>query len=478
MTPEKWERRLARAVEKTAPDDLAGILSRCETQKGTGSPMMNTNTERRTPARPWRAMIAACLALFLLAGGGGVFYQQAMAVSSIVSLDVNPSIELRVNRGEKVLSCTALNGEAREILADMDGGADLKGTKLDVAVNAIVGSLVRRGYLDRVSSAILISVEDKDETRAQRIQQELTDTVGAVLRLESREAAVLSQTVAGDSALAAQARESGVSTGKAALIRRVQAVNSALGFDALAALSVEELRELLEAGAPALPIGTAAARKAAEDYAGFTDTAAEVDPELDEGCYEVELHHPALGELDYRVDAYTGSILQGQRITGQTEAPAASAVGIESAKAAALNHAGLSAAVTFTKAEQDWDDGRLTYDIEFLSGDWEYDYTVSASGAILDWEREPLEKDDAHHASAPSSASPSSADIGAEAALTAALRHAGVARGAVRELEYERDWEDGRLVYEIEFLSGGMEYDYTVSAADGSILQYEAEADD
>ena len=472
MTPEKWERRLARAVAKTAPDDLAGVLSRCEEQKGTENPM---NAVKRNHTRPWRAMIAACLALFLLAGGGGVFYQQAMAVSSVVSLDVNPSIELRVNRGEKVLSCTALNGEAREILADMDGGADLKGTKLDVAVNAIVGSLVRRGYLDRVSSAILISVEDKDETRAQRIQQELTDIVGAVLRLESREAAVLSQTVAGDSALAAQARESGVSTGKAALIRRVRAVNSALDFDALAALSVEELRELLEAGAPALPIGTAAARKAAEDYAGFRDAAAEVDPELDEGCYEVELHHPTLGELDYRVDAYTGKILSGQRDVGKAASSGASPVGIESAKTAALNHAGLSAvSVTFTKAEQDWEDGRLEYDIEFVSGDWEYDYTVSASGASLDWEREPLEEDDAHHASAPSS----SADIGAEAALSAALRHAGVARGAVRELEYERDWEDGRLVYEIEFLSGGMEYDYTVSAADGSILWHEAEADD
>ena len=77
-----------------------------------------------------------------------------------------------------------------------------------------------------------------------------------------------------------------------------------------------------------------------------------------------------------------------------------------------------------------------------------------------------------------SSAGASSADIGAEAALSAALRHAGVARSAVRELEYERDWEDGRLVYEIEFFSGETEYDIIVSAADGSILQYEAEADD
>ena len=40
----------------------------------------------------------------------------------------------------------------------MDNGKDLKGTKVDVAVNAIVGGLVKNGYFDSISSAILISV--------------------------------------------------------------------------------------------------------------------------------------------------------------------------------------------------------------------------------------------------------------------------------------------------------------------------------
>ena len=106
-------------------------------------------------------VIAACLAVMLL-GGGGLFYQRANAVASVVSLDVNPSIELKVNRSEKVLVCTPLNEDAKAILADMGSGADLKGAKLDVAVNAIVGSLVRNGYLDSISSAIMISVEDED----------------------------------------------------------------------------------------------------------------------------------------------------------------------------------------------------------------------------------------------------------------------------------------------------------------------------
>ena len=106
----------------------------------------------------------------------------------MVSLDVNPSIELKVNRSEKVLVCTPLNEDAKAILADMGNGADLKGAKLDVAVNAIVGSLVRNGYLDSISSAIMISVEDKDAARAEKLQRELTSAVDGVLQTSEAKA--------------------------------------------------------------------------------------------------------------------------------------------------------------------------------------------------------------------------------------------------------------------------------------------------
>jgi len=129
MTNEKMEQRLAAAIEKTAPNDVDGVLSRCEERKGTVIPM----TTKKTIKRKWTSLIAACLAVMLL-GGGGVFYQRANAVASVVSLDVNPSIELKVNRSEKVLVCTPLNEDAKAILADMSNGADLKGAKLDVAV--------------------------------------------------------------------------------------------------------------------------------------------------------------------------------------------------------------------------------------------------------------------------------------------------------------------------------------------------------
>ena len=398
MTNEKMERQLAAALEKTAPDDMSGVLSRCETRKGT---VINMPT-MKTAKRKWTILVAACLAVVLLAGGG-VLYQQANAVASVVSLDVNPSIELKVNSSEKVLVCTPLNDDAKAILADMSNGADLKGAKLDVAVNAIVGSLVRNGYLDSISSAIMISVEDKDTARAEKLQRELTSAVDGVLQTSEAKAAVLTQTLTQDAAREQQARENNISSGKAALVNRVLALNPALKFDALAKLSVEELKNFAEAGAPAMPIGKDAAAYAAEQYAGTTaldSVTAEVDSELDEfpAHYEVELH-TAWGEFEYLVDAYTGKVLSGQKdllttapVGDETAKPTAPTgdIGHAKAKSIALNHAGVSENKAYDmEIELDDEDGTLVYEVEFKFGGMEYSYEINAAtGAILKHEAE------------------------------------------------------------------------------------------
>lgn len=467
MTNDQMERRLSAALDKTAPDDVDGVLSRCTERKGTVVPMKKKNNRMKK----WMQAVAACLAVLLL-GGGGLLVQQAHAVTSVVSLDVNPSIELRVNSREKVVSCQALNQEAQAVLEDMDGGRDLKGVKADVAVNAIVGSLVRCGYLDSLSSAILISVEDKDQARAQRLQQELTGAVGGALAAGDSQAAVLSQTVQQDKELEKQAKANNISTGKAALIRQAMALNGSLTFEGLAKLSVEELRDLIEAGAPGMPIGMTAALEAAARYAGLTTadiTDADVDPELDENPahYEVEFQVLGKGELEYKVEAYTGQVLSGPaNVQPSTPVNPSGDIGMEAAKSAALKHAGLSTAV-FTKAERDYDDGRWEYELEFHTDSAAYEVTVdAATGRVLDYEKENLR------------GGTGSTDIGAQAAKAAALKHAGLSESQVRELQVEWDSEHGRAVYEVEFKSGGMEYDYVIDAATGAVLDHETERDD
>ena len=402
MTNERMEQRLASAVEKTAPDDVNGVLSRCEMRKGTVINMPNT----KTATKKWIMAAAACLAVILV--GAAVLLQQANAVATVVSLDVNPSIELKVNSSEKVLSCTPLNDDAKAILAEMGEGADLKGAKLEVAVNAIVGSLVRNGYLDSISSAIMISVEDKNTERAEKLRSELASVVDVTLQTEAAKAAVLTQTLPQDKKLEQQARENNISTGKAALINRVLTLNAGLKFEELAKLSVEELKDLAEAGAPAMPIGKEKALEIATAAYTKATTAAircsEVDPELDEipAHYEVELTSETGEEFEYKIDAYTGTVLEskreGEKGTGTSvgqlpQLPSPDQIDYAKIKAKVLKYLGLSENISCDMdIKLEIEDGKLVYEVEFKAGKLEYSFKFDATtGALL---KQEIEKDD------------------------------------------------------------------------------------
>jgi SagB-type dehydrogenase family enzyme len=67
--------------------------------------------------------------------------------------------------------------------------------------------------------------------------------------------------------------------------------------------------------------------------------------------------------------------------------------------------------------------------------------------------------------------------IGREAAVRAALQHAGIDRAAARDLDCELDRENGRMVYEVDFEAGGMEYDYDIDAKSGAVLKSKKERD-
>ena len=465
--------KLNTAVTHATPNQLDDILSRCTERKGTVIPMTNHKTKKH-----WlRYAVAACLSLILVgAAAGGFLLHQARTVTSVVSLDVNPSIQLQVNSSEKVLQVQALNAEAQEVLADMP----LEGTHLNVAVNAIVGSLLQHGYLDSISSAILISVEDADIQRASRLQQELTDQVGAALLNQQSQASILSQTLTSDQQLQDQAAQNNISVGKAALIQAIQK-NGDFTFDQLAALSVEELSQMAKSQASQMPIGRDKALEIAKTHAGLTDTGLtwEVDPELDEvpPHYEVELHQGGQ-EYEYKIQAYTGEVLYNNTkqdddddsapaVTGTTD------IGTEKAKSIALEAAGVTASqVQNLRVERDYDDGRLEYEIEFYVGSTEYDYVISGvDGTILE---QDVEQEGGSHTTRPTQPSTGS-DIGAEKAKSIALSHAGFTASQVQRLKVEKDYDDGRLEYEVEFYAGTTEYDYTISGTDGTILKQDKE---
>lgn len=506
MTDKELEQRLEKALSATAPDDLDGVLSRCAARKGTVIPM-----KRATTGKFWKTLVAACLVL-VLAGGGGAYYYQANAVASVVSLDVNPSIELKINKHEKVLSATPMNQEGADVL----DGMDLKGTQADVAMYAIIGSLLQHGYVDELANSILITVEDQDTQRGEKLQAELTAQADAAMTNAQVNGAILSQTLSMSDDLTAKAEAYGISAGKAALIQAVvDASHGTKTFESLVGLTINELNLLYssigvpaadpetsgaaggDTGAPIQTTGSAsqsayigleAAKEAALAHAGLTAsdvTFLDAEYDYDDGrmVYEVEFY--ASGEkYEYEIDAADGSVIKYEHEAGGSSRPEVSLpagnIGESAAKQTALEHAGVKESDTkYCNAWLEYDDGwPECYEVEFMAGTTRYEYEIAlTSKTVLKFETKNL-GGQTNQGATSSQGGGASGDIGSQAAKAAALAQAGVSESQAYELEVERDYDDGRLEYEVEFKSGGMEYQYKIDGVTGSILEYEQDRDD
>ena len=417
MNDQELERKLHTALEHAAPDDVEAVLARLGPQNGKIIPI--STPKRRKRILPWIA--AACLALAIGGGVAGVRYQQANAVASVVSLDVNPCVRLEVNREEKVLSATPVNDDANQIL----DGMDLTGTDLEVAVNAIIGSLLKHGYVDELANSVLISVEDDDLTRGAALEEKLTGEISQVLESASINGAILSQSFATDDALQQKAEEYGISQGKAALIQTLVDSSSHLTFESLVGLSINELNLLANS----------------EAAADLTDQSGEQE-----------------------------SI----RSTGT--ASQSGYVGVDAATQTALTHAGVQQSqLDYLEADYHYEDGRMVYEVEFGVSGVEYEYDIdAATGAIIKAEQEGQTIQTPAPGQTQQPQGGSSGTISSQEARDIALSNAGVALSDTRELEVELESDDG--CYKVEFKSGQYEYEYEISVADGRILS--AERDD
>ncbi len=170
-------------------------------------------------------------------------------------------------------------------------------------------------------------------------------------------------------------------------------------------------------------------------------------------------------------------------------ASAANTITPERAKQAALTHAKLNEAdVEFIQVEMDYDDGLYVYEVEFFSGNLEYEYTINAKSAkIIEWDKE-YDDDHRRTANPPKAEKPAAptvkpkpekkAVIELDAAKKAALDHAGFCVSDVKFTKAELDRDDGKSTYEIEFRKGRVEYDYEIDAFNGGVLKAEKDVDD
>ena len=211
--------------------------------------------------------------------------------------------------------------------------------------------------------------------------------------------------------------------------------------------------------------------------------------------YEVEFYTSDYKEYDYEISAADGKVIgydYDAEYWQYGEAAGGKAVDLEGAKAAALADAGLKEKdVTFLKTKSDWDDGRETFEVEFYTSDgMEYDYEIDAeTGRIVscDFDAEENGKWDGRRQNdsgkkqgseggSQRETTASADEITQDEAKKIALEKAGLKENQVSRLRIHKDRDDGRTVYEGEFIYGETEYEFEISAADGRILDWERES--
>lgn len=455
--------------------------------------------------------VAAAACILLVAGIIGVpYYGNNFVPDSHVDIDVNPGVEIVTNKKNKVLNVQSTNKDGSDVIDNMD----LKNTELKVAVNALIGSMVQKGYIVNNNTGILVTVRNDNPEKANKVKEEILYDINFALYTNDVQANVMNQTFKNTADANKFARENNISIGKAVFVLNLAAKDSSLDAKELAKMKVTDIANLVA--------------KKGIDIRDIVD-------------YDDDSIWENIADAIEDIDEDAGISMKNTADAGNKQ------IGIEAAKQIALADAKVALKdVTFIKAELDNEDGRAVYEIEFYSGNVEYDYDIDAlSGEIIsnDFDIEdysipaqsaaaprqtaaapaPIQSQTAAPTQAPiqpqteastqpqtvapteaptqlqtaaptqpqtvaptpapteaptqpptQSAAPST--ISADRAKQIALSHAGV--GGASFIKAELDTEDGIRVYEIEFKVGNVEYEYDINAISGEIISSKSEVDD
>ena len=401
------EKELQEAVQNLIPNDLFTRITAELDSKEEGAKMEKVLVSRienkRTSLglKTVMQLAAACVALVLIVGG--IFYYRGnLMVDSLVDLDVNPGIELLTNQKNRVLEAYATNGDGDKVLS----GMDLHNVDLQVALNAIVGSMVQQGYMTKDTKGVLVTVQNKDQKKADTLRKLVVKEMEIALSTEDMNAAVFHQVISSQNNNAsAFARKNNISLGKAVFVLNL--ANKARSLDAkeLAKMKISEIaklvadknidiRDIIEYDSDdSLWENIADAfediNEGDDDYIVATTQqestqAVQVQPTETKAVAQTETQAATQTQPQTHAQTQPQTKLQtnAQPQTGGR-------ISADKAKAIAFGHAGVSAG-QIRELSVEYDDG--VYEVDFKVGNTEYDYEIGATDGSI--RKANVEQDD------------------------------------------------------------------------------------
>jgi len=401
MKQANTEKELQEAVQNLIPNNLFTRITAELDSKEEGAKMEKVLVRRIESKRSSLGLktvmqlVAACVALVLVVGG--IFYYRGnLMVDSLVDLDVNPGIELLTNQKNRVLEAYATNGDGDKVLS----GMDLHNVDLQVALNAIVGSMVQQGYMTKDTKGVLVTVQNKDQKKAETLRKLVVKEMEIALSTEDMNAAVFHQVISiQNNNASAFARKNNISLGKAVFVLNL--ANKARSLDAkeLAKMKISEIAKLVADKNIDIRdiIEYDSDDSLWENIADAIEDINEGDDDyivatIQQGTTQAVQVQPtetqaAVAQTQPQTQAQTQTQPQAQT---KAQPQQGGRISADKVKAIAFGHAGVSAGQVRELSVEYDDDG--VYEIDFKVGNMEYDYEIGAvDGSIR---KADVEQDD------------------------------------------------------------------------------------
>ncbi len=402
------EKELQEAVQNLIPNNLFTRITAELDSKEEGAKMEKVLVRRIESKRSSLGLktvmqlVAACVALVLVVGG--IFYYRGnLMVDSLVDLDVNPGIELLTNQKNRVLEAYATNGDGDKVLS----GMDLHNVDLQVALNAIVGSMVQQGYMTKDTKGVLVTVQNKDQKKAETLRKLVVKEMEIALSTEDMNAAVFHQVISiQNNNASAFARKNNISLGKAVFVLNL--ANKARSLDAkeLAKMKISEIaklvadknidiRDIIEYDSDdSLWENIADAiediNEGDDDYIVATtqqESTQAVQVQPTETQASVQTQAKSQAQTQPQTHAQTKP---QTKVQTNAQPQTSGRISADKAKAIAFGHAGVSAGQVRELSVEYDDDG--VYEIDFKVGNTEYDYEIGATDGSI--RKADVEQDD------------------------------------------------------------------------------------
>lgn len=191
------------------------------------------------------ARIAACfIACILLSTGVYAYYTPY----SYVSVDINPSIALSLNRFERVIAVDPLNEDAADLIKDT---GNLKNQDIYDALSDIIKSASEKGYIDEAAeNQVMVVVSAKNPSQEKKLESRVTETAAKELSKVNDNYGVIVEKTSVASYKDAIGKK--VSPGKEILAEKVREVIPEIKNEEVRNMSVKEAMHLIKEGRKAL----------------------------------------------------------------------------------------------------------------------------------------------------------------------------------------------------------------------------------